>query len=411
MKKIWIIISIFLAVMPLVLAFSGSGSNYEIYLGIDGTGSIESSSSNFDLRSNLIYQPIGKFENLNYKVYLGPFYTTTDSDSDSVLNVIDNCLVDYNPTQTDTDEDNVGDACDNCPTVYNPDHLTWVHDHTTTGGSNNCYDCASGQPNTESYAVMDTSRFFSAPDSIHMYAYGDNGGWCTYDYYTCWDSQVDYYNTVEQPDYITFWYNADNGPFDNRFSHTIYLYMCDASDCDINVTLYQNCDLASTSCESGTYPPLMEDCEETKIGDDGRSWCRQTVEWPSTRNTGPFYFKISAFGYRWDWGGQDSWMEIWLDDACTSDVDGNCILSPSDSQSDIDEDEIGDVCDNCWYTANPGQEDTWGITCPEPPYYSDPECGDACEISTTTSTTTAVTTTAGGGGCGGKGIGWGCFMK
>lgn len=65
-------------------------------------------------------------------------------------------------------------------------------------------------------------------------------------------------------------------------------------------------------------------------------------------------------------------------------------------QPDADADGVGDACDNCWYVPNPDQADTWGVTCPSPPYYSDPKCGDACEVVTTTTTT--VPPGGGGGG-------------
>jgi len=48
----------------------------------------------------------------------------TDTDSDGIIDDIDNCDNDPNPGQEDTDEegtnpDGVGDACDNCPDDYN----------------------------------------------------------------------------------------------------------------------------------------------------------------------------------------------------------------------------------------------------------------------------------------------------
>ena len=45
----------------------------------------------------------------------------TDTDSDGLADVCDNCPDTANPLQTDTDGDGIGDACDNCLLVVNPD--------------------------------------------------------------------------------------------------------------------------------------------------------------------------------------------------------------------------------------------------------------------------------------------------
>jgi hypothetical protein len=45
----------------------------------------------------------------------------TDTDGDTIPDVIDNCPNVSNPRQDDTDGDGIGDACDNCPYTYNPD--------------------------------------------------------------------------------------------------------------------------------------------------------------------------------------------------------------------------------------------------------------------------------------------------
>ncbi len=47
--------------------------------------------------------------------------------------------------------------------------------------------------------------------------------------------------------------------------------------------------------------------------------------------------------------------------------------------ADTDDDGVPDIEDNCWEVSNPYQLDLDG-DCPDPPYTSDPECGDACDI-------------------------------
>ena len=43
-----------------------------------------------------------------------------DTDTDGVLDAVDNCPYIMNPEQLDTDQDGVGDACDSLPMVFNP---------------------------------------------------------------------------------------------------------------------------------------------------------------------------------------------------------------------------------------------------------------------------------------------------
>jgi hypothetical protein len=73
------------------------------------------------------------------------------------------------------------------------------------------------------------------------------------------------------------------------------------------------------------------------------------------------------------------------EDQADADGDGvgnvcdNCPGTINLNQYDKDGDDIGNICDNCWEIANPDQLDSDG-NCFEPPYDSDPKCGDACEL-------------------------------
>ncbi|MBI5159227.1 right-handed parallel beta-helix repeat-containing protein [Candidatus Micrarchaeota archaeon] len=61
-----------------------------------------------------------------------------DSDGDGLLDNMDNCINDANPTQTDGDGDGSGDACDNCAAVQNPGQ--WDLDNDGVGDScDNCW--------------------------------------------------------------------------------------------------------------------------------------------------------------------------------------------------------------------------------------------------------------------------------
>lgn len=65
-----------------------------------------------------------------------------------------------------------------------------------------------------------------------------------------------------------------------------------------------------------------------------------------------------------------------LYDRASEDVE--YIICSKDQEDDSDSDGIGDACDNCWYEDNPDQADS-NENCPDPPYSSDPHCGDCCE--------------------------------
>lgn len=60
----------------------------------------------------------------------------SDTDSDLVIDIDDNCPLDPNPGQQDPDLDNVGAACDNCPALYNPDQS----DQDGNGLGDHCQD-------------------------------------------------------------------------------------------------------------------------------------------------------------------------------------------------------------------------------------------------------------------------------
>lgn len=55
--------------------------------------------------------------------YVAQWNWSSDWDSDSVANSIDNCPAAYNPDQADGDNDSIGNVCDNCPDISNPDQL------------------------------------------------------------------------------------------------------------------------------------------------------------------------------------------------------------------------------------------------------------------------------------------------
>lgn len=71
------------------------------------------------------------------KGYNLPKIIIADSDNDSVVDTLDNCLNQYNPSQVDFDGDGLGDACDNCPKVHDPSQ----QDSDNDGKGDYCDNC------------------------------------------------------------------------------------------------------------------------------------------------------------------------------------------------------------------------------------------------------------------------------
>ncbi|NND58810.1 MAG: hypothetical protein HKN49_00935, partial [Gammaproteobacteria bacterium] len=49
------------------------------------------------------------------------YWPNADTDSDGIIDSLDNCPTSFNSDQLDTDGDLIGDACDNCTAIANPD--------------------------------------------------------------------------------------------------------------------------------------------------------------------------------------------------------------------------------------------------------------------------------------------------
>ena len=136
-----------------------------------------------------------------------------------------------------------------------------------------------------------------------------------------------------------------------------------AQDCDdAHASIYpgapQLCDGSNTDCNSPDWPAPPAD--ETDGDGDGLAECQGDCD-DANAAIHPGALELC--------NALDDNCNGWIDDdgeALDSDADGvpgacdNCPAAPNDDQSDVDEDQRGDVCDNCYARWNPLQEDTDG---------------------------------------------------
>ncbi|MBI5191358.1 MAG: thrombospondin type 3 repeat-containing protein, partial [Nitrospirae bacterium] len=103
----------------------------------------------------------------------------TDTDSDGIADLSDNCLTTPNPDQSDVDSDGNGDACDddmdadgyangsdNCPNVYNTDQA----DADGDGIGNACDPVCNNNPVTITSVTPDLSSPRTAGTTVVMTA-------------------------------------------------------------------------------------------------------------------------------------------------------------------------------------------------------------------------------------------------
>ena len=85
---------------------SGQGGNENVLLGSLDSTTMAAGDYTLRLSVTSTHTATGRSQTLN------DFHTIKDQDSDSIIDLVDNCTLTLNPDQRDTDQDGIGNACD-----------------------------------------------------------------------------------------------------------------------------------------------------------------------------------------------------------------------------------------------------------------------------------------------------------
>jgi hypothetical protein len=128
------------------------------------------------------------------------------------------------------------------------------------------------------------------------------------------------------------------------------------------------CEGGGTDSDGDGIPDDQDNCPDIPNGPEGGTCSAGTIGDPCTSNGNCGCL------------GECSNDQEDVDEDGVGDVCDNCPEFPNANQNNADGDDLGDTCDNCRGASNPDQLDS-NTNCPDPPYTSDPLCGDVCETS------------------------------
>jgi hypothetical protein len=239
-----------------------------------------------------------------------------DDDNDTKLDTADNCPLDSNQDQIDSDGDLLGNACDddddndtkldtadNCPLVSNEDQLN--SDNDALGNA-----CDNDDDNDTRSDTTDNCPLISNIDQSN----NDNdslGDVC--------DNDDDNDTVLDvEPDNCQFVSNLDQLNLDGDA-------LGDACDNDLDGDGANN---GSDNC------PLIVNAEQTNSDDDSLGNACDNDDDNDTYLDGNDAFPLDPF----------EWLDT--DSDTVGDNTDNCINDANADQSDVDEDGLGDICDN-----------------------------------------------------------------
>lgn len=263
-----------------------------------------------------------------------------DSDSDGVGDVCDSSPLVVNPGQADSDADGLGDACDNCPAVVNPDQAN--QDHDTAGDA--CDDCPL-VPNSQG---RDYDRDGRA-DACDNCPYVANPGQEDRDH----DGAGDACDTC--PDIVSSQLDADYDGVGDACDNCMLVPNPSQANadgdgrgdaCDNCPNVFNNQADADQDGDGDACDNCLHVYNPTQADGDGDLFGDLCDNCPAIANADQ----------------ADIVHPDGIGDACEdSDQDGfvdavdSCPFVSSSDQTDSDGDGVGDVCDVCRHTPNPGQ--------------------------------------------------------
>jgi hypothetical protein len=260
-----------------------------------------------------------------------------DTDEDGIPDLEDNCADVPNPDQTDSDDDGTGNVCDNCPNIYNPDQA----DSEIFAITSDSFEGDS--VNTDYWTLVYPDKVYTSTDKVPV-PDGDKSLklWCVAGYM----GQISRNFGGNQTGTIKIWYwipiganrldiLSINGDFYNNYaaywsgvSNTHWVYREGGS-----INYISSVPLPATA--RWVQYKMTADGTSTKIwvdNQDGNGF-QLINEWENIDSITSF-----ALGHTWC----DQLAQYW--DLYENDfefVDG-----------------VGDICDNCLFVYNPGQEDS-----------------------------------------------------